>query len=105
MFDIGFWELGLIGLVSLLVIGPEKLPTVARLAGFWLGKARNMVASVKAEIKEELKEEELRQLLKEQQAHIDSLSNSLNFNERVDAFLDVEPDKERVVKEEKHDGE
>ncbi|MDO9139017.1 MAG: Sec-independent protein translocase protein TatB [Methylobacter sp.] len=66
MFDVGFSELCLIGLVSLLVIGPERLPKVARLAGFWLGKTRSMVASVKEEIKLELEAEELRQLFKEQ---------------------------------------
>ncbi len=66
MFDIGFWELCLVGLVSLLVIGPERLPKAARIAGFWLGKTRNMVASVKTEIKEELQAEEMRQILKEQ---------------------------------------
>ena len=66
MFDIGFSELIMVGLVSLLVIGPERLPKVARLAGFWIGKTRNMVASVKAEIKQELHAEEIRQILKEQ---------------------------------------
>jgi sec-independent protein translocase protein TatB len=66
MFDIGFSELIMIGLVSLLVIGPERLPKVARLAGFWIGKTRSMVASVKAEIKQELQAEELRQIFKEQ---------------------------------------
>ncbi|PKM12548.1 MAG: twin-arginine translocase subunit TatB [Gammaproteobacteria bacterium HGW-Gammaproteobacteria-3] len=68
MFDIGFWEICMVGLVSLLVIGPERLPKAARIAGFWLGKTRNMVASVKAEIKEELQAEEIRQILKEQAA-------------------------------------
>jgi len=66
MFDIGFWELCLVGLVSLLVIGPEKLPKAARVAGFWVGKTRNIVASIKTEIKEELQAEEMRQILKEQ---------------------------------------
>ncbi|MFA6164122.1 MAG: Sec-independent protein translocase protein TatB [Methylobacter sp.] len=66
MFDVGFSELCLIGLVSLLVIGPERLPKVARLAGFWLGKTRSMVASVKEEIKQELQAEEMRQIFKEQ---------------------------------------
>ena len=102
MFDIGFWELCLIGLVSLLVIGPEKLPKVARIAGFWVGKTRHMVASVKEEIKEEFKEEELRQLLKEQQDKIDSMTKGLNLNGRVDHFLDSK--KEQVDKEE-HGGE
>jgi sec-independent protein translocase protein TatB len=66
MFDVGFSEICLIGLVSLLVIGPERLPKVARLAGFWLGKTRSMVASVKEEIKLELQAEEMRQIFKEQ---------------------------------------
>jgi len=59
MFDVGFWELCLVGLVSLLVIGPEKLPKAARVAGFWLGKTRNMLASAKAEMQQELQAEEM----------------------------------------------
>lgn len=66
MFDVGFWELCLIGVISLLVIGPERLPKAARIAGFWIGKTRHMVSTVKAEIKEELRAEELRQTLQEQ---------------------------------------
>ncbi len=66
MFDVGFWELCLVGLVSLLVIGPEKLPKAARVAGFWLGKTRNMLALAKAEMQQELQAEEMRQILKEQ---------------------------------------
>ena len=66
MFEIGFSELVMVGLVSLLVIGPERLPKVARLAGFWIGKVRNIAASVKEEIKQELHAEELRQIFKEQ---------------------------------------
>lgn len=66
MFDIGFSELCLVALVSLLVIGPERLPKVARIAGFWIGKTRAMMASVKAEIREELHAEEIRQALKQE---------------------------------------
>lgn len=66
MFEVGFSELMMVGLVALLVIGPERLPKAARIAGFWLGKARTTVASVKAEIKQELQAEEMRQLLREQ---------------------------------------
>ncbi len=65
MFDVGFSELIMVGLVSLLVIGPERLPKVARLAGFWIGKMQNMIANVKVEITQELHAEEIRQLLKE----------------------------------------
>ncbi|MGR9099559.1 MAG: Sec-independent protein translocase protein TatB [Gammaproteobacteria bacterium] len=66
MFDVGFWELCLVGLISLLVIGPERLPKAARIAGYWIGKTRNIIAAVKEEIKQELREEEIRQALKEQ---------------------------------------
>jgi len=66
MFDIGFWELTLIGLVSLLVIGPKRLPGVVRVVGFWMGKARRTVDSVKQEFKEELYAEDLRQTLAKQ---------------------------------------
>jgi sec-independent protein translocase protein TatB len=63
MFDVGFSEICLVGLVSLLVIGPEKLPQVARFVGFWLGKIQRMATSVRQEFKEELYAEEFRQLL------------------------------------------
>lgn len=78
MFDVGFSELCLIGLVSLLVIGPERLPKVARVVGFWLGKTRSMVASVKEEIKLELQAEELRQIFKEQSALHDDVQQMLD---------------------------
>ena len=81
MFDIGFSELIMIGLVSLLVIGPERLPKVARIVGFWIGKSRAMVASVKAEIKQELQEEEIRQLLKE---HVDIQEFHTAINETTE---------------------
>jgi len=66
MFDIGFWELIVIAVVALLVIGPERLPKVARIAGLWVGRARRTLSSVKAEIDRELKAEELKQILDKQ---------------------------------------
>lgn len=66
MFDIGFWELTVIGVVALLVIGPERLPRVARTAGLWLGRARRFVSSVKADIDRELAAEELKKTLNRQ---------------------------------------
>jgi sec-independent protein translocase protein TatB len=65
MFDIGFFELVLIGIVALLVIGPERLPGVARTAGLWVGKMRGFVLSVKQDIDQELKAEELKRIMKE----------------------------------------
>ena len=66
MFDIGFWELSLIAVVALLVIGPERLPKVARTAGLWVGKARSIVNSVKADIDREIAAEELKKTLEQQ---------------------------------------
>ena len=66
MFDIGFWELLVIGVVALLVIGPERLPKVARTAGLWLGRARRFVSSVKADIDREIAADELKKVLRNQ---------------------------------------
>jgi sec-independent protein translocase protein TatB len=63
MFDIGFWELVMVGVVALIVVGPERLPALARTAGLWVAKARYFVSSVKSEINREIKSEELRHLL------------------------------------------
>jgi sec-independent protein translocase protein TatB len=93
MFDVGFWELCLVGLVSLLVIGPEKLPKVARVVGFWLGKMQHMASSVKEELKDELQEEELRQLIREQQETIDAMTNDIDFKQSAENFLDSKTDK------------
>ena len=66
MFDIGFWELSLLALVALLVVGPERLPKLARTAGLWIGRGRRLVDSVRADIERELKAEELKKILDEQ---------------------------------------
>ncbi len=65
MFDIAFSELLVIGLVALIVIGPERLPKLARTAGQWLGKLNRYVAQVKQDIDRDLKLEELRRLQQE----------------------------------------
>src|SRR3954447_22788613 len=62
MFDIGFSELLVIGVVALIVIGPEKLPRVARTVGHLLGRMQRYVADVKADINREMELEELRKM-------------------------------------------
>ena len=62
MFDIGISELGVIAVVALIVIGPERLPRVARLIGTMLGRAQRYVNDVKAEVNREIELEELRKL-------------------------------------------
>jgi sec-independent protein translocase protein TatB len=62
MFDIGFSELLVIGIVALIVIGPQKLPRVARTAGHLLGRLQRYVADVKADINREIELDELRKM-------------------------------------------
>lgn len=81
MFDIGFWELTVIGIVALLVIGPERLPGVARTTGLWLGKIRGFIGSVKADIDQELRTEELKRVL-DQQAQSTGLHEILEETEQ-----------------------
>lgn len=66
MFDIGFSELLLIGVIALLVLGPERLPQAARATGLWVGRLRAIVQRFTADIDRELKAEELRQTLREE---------------------------------------
>jgi len=62
MIDVGFWEVAMIGVLALIILGPERLPSVARTAGAWMGKARRMMNDIKTDIKSELNEEDLDQL-------------------------------------------
>ncbi|MBB3230039.1 Sec-independent protein translocase protein TatB [Halomonas stenophila] len=71
MFDIGFLELLIIGVVGLLVLGPERLPKAARTLGLWIGRIKRTVSGMQREISAQLEAEELRQKLDEQQKKLD----------------------------------
>ncbi len=60
MFDIGFWELVLVGIVALVVLGPERLPGAVRTTVLLVRRARYLVAQVKAEVERELALEEVK---------------------------------------------
>lgn len=60
MFDASFPEIVLILLVALIVIGPERLPRVARTIGLWVGRARSMFNSMRNEVEREIQMDELR---------------------------------------------
>jgi len=78
MFDMGLIEMAMIFVVALLVIGPEKLPQVARTLGKYIAKARRFVAGVRSDIERELHADELRQILKDQSEQIDDLKEVLD---------------------------
>jgi sec-independent protein translocase protein TatB len=73
MFESSFLEMLVIGVVALLVIGPERLPTVARTIGVWIGKVRRFIAKARADIDRELHTEELRNMLYKQEEELRNL--------------------------------
>ncbi|MBE4574733.1 twin arginine-targeting protein translocase TatB [Vibrio navarrensis] len=78
MFDIGFWELVLISVVGLVVLGPERLPHAIRSVSRFVGAARSMANSVKDELAHELKVQELQEnLRKAEQMGMENLSPEL----------------------------
>jgi sec-independent protein translocase protein TatB len=78
MFDMGFTEMMLIGIVALIVIGPERLPGVARTAGKYFGRLKRFMTTVKADVEQELRADELRQILADQQQELDNIKDSMN---------------------------
>ena len=77
MFDIGFSELLVIGVVALIVIGPEKLPRVARTIGHLAGRLQRYVADVKADINREIELDELRKMRDSMQQAASEMQSSV----------------------------
>lgn len=77
MFDVGFSELVVIGIVALVVIGPERLPKVARTAGHLLGRLQRYVSDVKADISREMQLEEMKKLQADVQESARSFERSI----------------------------
>ncbi len=78
MFDIGFSELMLIAIVALVVIGPERLPKVARTAGHLLGRLQRYVNDVKADISREMQLDELKKLQSEMQDSVHNFERNIS---------------------------
>lgn len=87
MFDIGFWEIFLILLLALLVIGPERLPGAARSVGHWVGKARRYIEGVKSEVEQEFDVTEFRKILSDQENKISELKQQLSTTVTTDDLL------------------
>lgn len=77
MFDFGFGELLMVGVVALIVLGPERLPKVARAAGRFLGKVQYFVSSVKTELNREIDTSEFRDVKREMEEAAGGLRDSL----------------------------
>jgi sec-independent protein translocase protein TatB len=77
MIDLGISKLALIGAVALIVIGPEKLPRVARTLGNWIGRAQRYVADVKSEVNRSMDLEELKKMKESMQTAVNDVQTSI----------------------------
>lgn len=78
MFDVSFGELLIIAVVALIVIGPERLPKVARTLGLLAGRMQRYVTTVKSDIERELKMDELRKLQQDVRHEVSAVESGLN---------------------------
>lgn len=78
MFDVGFTELMFIGVIALVVIGPERLPAVARTAGKWVNKMQRFVKGVKSDFASEFESGELKKLIGDQRDQISELRDMVD---------------------------
>ncbi len=101
MFDIGFWELALIGVVALLVVGPDRLPGLARAVGLWVGRIRRYVSTVRDDIEREIQADELKKIL-DKPDELSSLQDIVDettstINDAKKEFAGVEKDAEEMM--------
>lgn len=81
MFDVGFSELILMAIVALVVLGPEKLPHAARVAGAWIGRIKRMVGNMQAEIEREVSAQEMRERLQKEIDAVRDAGEDLNIQQ------------------------
>ena len=93
MFDIGFIELIVIGVVALIVIGPERLPKVARTAGHLYGRMQRYVSTVKSDISRDIQLDELRKAGQDLRQSVESVAREVEQQATVvDDYLREETD-------------
>lgn len=79
MIDVGFWEIAMIGVLALIILGPERLPRVAQTAGLWIGKARRMMRELKTDMQTEIDNSDLKGVgdqIREAKANFESQVNT-----------------------------
>lgn len=95
MFDIGFFELVVIAVVGLLVLGPERLPQAVRTLGLYIGRIRKAVSGIQQEVNEQLQLEEMRQRLAEHERKV--RSGLLDAEKELEKDLQTEAEKEKAA--------
>jgi len=84
MFDLGFLELFIVGVIALLVLGPERLPAAARTAGQWIGNAKRITRQFSEELDRQVKADEIRERLRQEQSDIGYEDIQQNVREALD---------------------
>lgn len=92
MFDIGFFEIAVVAVVALFVVGPERLPGLVRSGGFWFGKIRYWVNSTKSEMKRELHNADVLRQEAEQKMRHASSPETLNVHSESDKVAKIDDD-------------
>ena len=89
MFDVGFWEFALIGVITLIIVGPERMPAIARKAGAYAGKAKRAIAKIQADVGEEIESDKLKE-------HLDIMDKDSSiveiFDDTKSALNDIKND-------------
>ncbi|MGX5172795.1 Sec-independent protein translocase protein TatB [Aliikangiella sp. IMCC44653] len=84
-----FFELVIIGIIALIVLGPERLPKAARTVGLWIGKAKYSFNSIKNEIERELQVQELQEKIKQQEQALSHLDKDLLGDDVANLTQDI----------------
>lgn len=91
MFEVGFSEMVLIGIVALIVLGPERLPKAARLAGLWIRRVRAYWFNMRAELERELAAEEMRKQLDDAKRAVQSVDADVRQLSQATITAEVKP--------------
>ncbi len=90
MFDIGFWEFALIGVITLIVVGPERMPAIARKAGHYIGKGKKFINKIQQDVSDEI--------------DTDKIKEQLSFKDQDLGVTEVFQDTKNTLNKIKNDG-
>lgn len=81
MFDVGFWEFALIGIITLIIVGPEKMPEIAKTFGRYIGKAKRFITKIQTDINNEIEVDQIK-------SHLDLEDKDANIVDIIDETKD-----------------
>jgi len=99
MFDIGFWEILVIALVALIVVGPERLPNLIRVTGLWIGRAQASLHAIKTDISRELRAQELKDALNKTNQTMSDMNQTIHIDESLESQKKTENTEETDKKD------